>query len=195
MGQGVLDGDSGDEAAEIEDVVDIEGIDPEEGHEDAESDEGDEAIGSFCLLDRIVPLPGDDHVAGDLGVYGASSKDAARLPESTEYRFYLTNIDPDALDSQCIAQTYAARWQIEPIFKSPMPTGAWTSEGSAPVDRPWKSLRAPIRHRPKHGSLDTRRRPAVHYSTGHYPLIRLQKHPTCPQELSRSGLTVSTKAG
>jgi len=42
---------------------------------------------------------------------------AVRLPESTEYRFYLTNIDPDALDAPCIAQTSAARWQIELIFK------------------------------------------------------------------------------
>ena len=42
---------------------------------------------------------------------------AGRLPESTEYRFSLTNIDPDALDAPCIAQTYAARWQIELIFK------------------------------------------------------------------------------
>ena len=37
--------------------------------------------------------------------------------EITEYRFYLTNIDPDSLDAQCVAQTYAARWQIELIFK------------------------------------------------------------------------------
>ena len=42
---------------------------------------------------------------------------AVRLPESTEYRFYLTNIDPDSLEAQCVAQTYAARWQIELIFK------------------------------------------------------------------------------
>ena len=42
---------------------------------------------------------------------------AVRLPESTEYRFYLTNIGPDSLDAQSIAQTYAARWQIELIFK------------------------------------------------------------------------------
>ena len=38
-------------------------------------------------------------------------------PQSTEYRFYLTNIDPDSLDAQCVAQTSAARWQIELIFK------------------------------------------------------------------------------
>ena len=42
---------------------------------------------------------------------------AVRLPESTEYRFYLTNLDPDSLDAPCIAQTCAARWQIELIFK------------------------------------------------------------------------------
>ena len=42
---------------------------------------------------------------------------AVRLPQSTEYRFYLTNIDPDSLDAQCVAQTSAARWQIELIFK------------------------------------------------------------------------------
>ena len=32
---------------------------------------------------------------------------AVRLPESTEYRFYLTNIDPDSLDANAVAQTYA----------------------------------------------------------------------------------------
>ena len=42
---------------------------------------------------------------------------AVRLPESTKYRFYLTNIDPDSLDAQSVAQTYAARCQIELIFK------------------------------------------------------------------------------
>ena len=42
---------------------------------------------------------------------------AVRLPESTEYRFYLTNIDPDSLDAPSVAQTYAARWQIELSFK------------------------------------------------------------------------------
>ena len=42
---------------------------------------------------------------------------AVRLPESTEYRFYLTNIGPDSLDAHAVAQTYAARWQIELIFK------------------------------------------------------------------------------
>ena len=38
---------------------------------------------------------------------------AVRLLESTEYRFYLSNIDPDSLDAYAVAQTYAARWQIE----------------------------------------------------------------------------------
>ena len=42
---------------------------------------------------------------------------AVRLPQSTEYRFYLTNIDPDSLDAPSVAQTSAARWQIELIFK------------------------------------------------------------------------------
>ena len=42
---------------------------------------------------------------------------AVRLPNSTEYRFYLTNIEPCALDAHALAQTYAARWQIELIFK------------------------------------------------------------------------------
>ena len=42
---------------------------------------------------------------------------AVRLPESTDYRFYLTNIDPGSLDAHAVAQTYAARWQIELIFK------------------------------------------------------------------------------
>ena len=42
---------------------------------------------------------------------------AVRLPGTSEYRFYLTNIDPDSLDAHAVAQTYAARWQIELIFK------------------------------------------------------------------------------
>ena len=42
---------------------------------------------------------------------------AVRLPESTEYRFYLTNIEPSSLVAHAVAQTYAARWQIELIFK------------------------------------------------------------------------------
>jgi IS4 transposase len=40
-----------------------------------------------------------------------------RLPESTEYRFYLTNIEPEGLDAMSVAQAYAARWQVELIFK------------------------------------------------------------------------------
>ena len=42
---------------------------------------------------------------------------AVRLPDSSDYRFYLTNIDPSSLDAHAVAQTYAARWQIELIFK------------------------------------------------------------------------------
>ena len=42
---------------------------------------------------------------------------AVRLPDSSAYRFYLTNIDPDSLDAHCVAQTCAARWQSELIFK------------------------------------------------------------------------------
>ena len=42
---------------------------------------------------------------------------AVRLPDSSEYRFYLTNIDPDSIDAHGVAQTYAARWQIELIFE------------------------------------------------------------------------------
>ena len=41
---------------------------------------------------------------------------AVRLPESTEYRFYLTNIGADSLDAHAVAQTYPARRQIELIF-------------------------------------------------------------------------------
>ena len=42
---------------------------------------------------------------------------AVRVPESSEYRFYLTNIAPDSLDAHGVARTYAARWQVELIFK------------------------------------------------------------------------------
>ena len=42
---------------------------------------------------------------------------AVRPPESAEHQCYLTNIDPDSLDTHDVAQTYAARWQIELIFK------------------------------------------------------------------------------
>ena len=38
-------------------------------------------------------------------------------PRAAKYRFYLTNIDPESLDAHSVAQTYAARWQIELIFK------------------------------------------------------------------------------
>ena len=42
---------------------------------------------------------------------------AVRPPESNEYRFYPTNIDPDSLDAHSVARTYATRWQIELIFQ------------------------------------------------------------------------------
>ena len=42
---------------------------------------------------------------------------AVTLPESTGYRFYLTNIGPDARDAHAVAQTCAARWQIELILE------------------------------------------------------------------------------
>ena len=37
--------------------------------------------------------------------------------ESGVYRYYLTNIEPETLDAQAIAQLYAARWQIELLFR------------------------------------------------------------------------------
>ena len=40
-----------------------------------------------------------------------------RLPGTTEYRFYLTNITPESLDAHAVAQVYAARWQVELLFK------------------------------------------------------------------------------
>ena len=40
-----------------------------------------------------------------------------RDPESGSYWFYLTNIAPDALDAESLAQVYACRWQVELIFK------------------------------------------------------------------------------
>ena len=42
---------------------------------------------------------------------------AVRLPDNSDYRFYLTYIDPDSLDAHGVAQSYAARWQSELIFK------------------------------------------------------------------------------
>ena len=42
---------------------------------------------------------------------------AVRLPESSEYRFYLTNINSDSLDAHGVAQTCAARWMTELFFK------------------------------------------------------------------------------
>ena len=46
---------------------------------------------------------------------------AVRLPDISKYRFYLTNIDTDSLDAHAVAQIYAARWQIEVIFKELKP--------------------------------------------------------------------------
>ena len=40
-----------------------------------------------------------------------------RVRAGRGYRFYLTSIDPELLDAHGAAQTYAARWQIELIFK------------------------------------------------------------------------------
>ena len=42
---------------------------------------------------------------------------SVRLPDSSEYRFYLTHIDPESLDAHAVAQTCATRWQSELIFK------------------------------------------------------------------------------
>ena len=51
-----------------------------------------------------------------------------------------------------------------------LPSGAWRNQGPAPVGRPWKSVRAPLRRRPKSGIPDTIRRPELHHLTGHSPL-------------------------
>jgi hypothetical protein len=40
-----------------------------------------------------------------------------RHPDSGEYRFYVKNIDPEIFDAEDIAQLYAARWQVELVFK------------------------------------------------------------------------------
>ena len=40
-----------------------------------------------------------------------------RLPGSREYRFYLTNVAPEDMSAEDVARAYAARWQIELIFK------------------------------------------------------------------------------
>ena len=37
--------------------------------------------------------------------------------EADEHHFYITNISPDILDASEIAAIYAARWEIELIFK------------------------------------------------------------------------------
>jgi putative transposase len=36
---------------------------------------------------------------------------------SGEYWFYLTNIEPDEMDAESLAQVYACRWQVELVFK------------------------------------------------------------------------------
>jgi IS4 transposase len=55
---------------------------------------------------------------------GKSKKDntifrlvAVYNPEADDHHFYITNISPDILDSSEIAAIYAARWEIELIFK------------------------------------------------------------------------------
>ena len=40
-----------------------------------------------------------------------------RHPASGEYRFYLTNITPEQLDAESLAQAYACRWQVELLFR------------------------------------------------------------------------------
>lgn len=58
-------------------------------------------------------------------VYGGRCRTASRRlrlvgvlePGSGLYRFYLTNLAPQVLDAQAIAQVYAARWQIELLFR------------------------------------------------------------------------------
>ena len=38
-------------------------------------------------------------------------------PDSDEHHFYLTNISPEILNASEIASVYAARWEVELIFK------------------------------------------------------------------------------
>lgn len=40
-----------------------------------------------------------------------------RDPNSASYWFYLTNIVPEDMDAESLAQVYACRWQVELIFK------------------------------------------------------------------------------
>ena len=87
------------------------------------------APGWYAPSDVMTPPPGvldvEVEVAFKRRVYGAIRRTArrrlrlvaVRLPESSDYRFYLTNIAPESLDAHTVAQTYAARWQIELIFK------------------------------------------------------------------------------
>jgi len=39
------------------------------------------------------------------------------IPEAEDHHFYLTNIAPDILNVSEIAAVYAARWEVELIFK------------------------------------------------------------------------------
>jgi len=40
-----------------------------------------------------------------------------RHRDSGEYRFYVTNIAPEVMDAEALAQIYACRWQVELVFK------------------------------------------------------------------------------
>ena len=40
-----------------------------------------------------------------------------RHPDSGQYRFYLSNITPEQLDAESLAQAYACRWQVELLFR------------------------------------------------------------------------------
>ncbi len=40
-----------------------------------------------------------------------------RHPDSGDYRLYLTNIPPEQLDAESLAQAYACRWQVELLFR------------------------------------------------------------------------------
>ena len=42
---------------------------------------------------------------------------AVRDPASVSYWFYMTNISPEALAAEDLAQLYACRWQVELVFK------------------------------------------------------------------------------
>ena len=40
-----------------------------------------------------------------------------RHPDSGQYRFCLSNITPEQLDAESLAQAYACRWQVELLFR------------------------------------------------------------------------------